>query len=229
MIKFGRLSLILVLILFVSGCSFLAGKGPDIFDPGEKDYVEDSIEPSDEPSDSIDPAVPIADGFDFPVGGRNGEGWAITGYDFLVWSNASNSWHPGEDWNIPGAGDGDWGEPVYSIGHGVVVFSGWNTAQGNIVTIEHQLANGSKVWSQYAHLDQRYVQVGETVERRQEIGTVGRGPNNRFTAHLHFEIRKTYLASNAWPRTNGQPWNRSQLLQHWLHPSNFINQNRPHQ
>ena len=57
----------------------------------------------------------------------------------------------------------DWGMPVYSIGHGIVSFSGWNTAQGNIIQIEHHLPNGTKVWSQYAHLDQRNVEAGEIV------------------------------------------------------------------
>jgi len=170
--------------------------------------------------------VPIADGFDFPVGGPNGEGWGITGYDYLEWSNVSNSWHPGEDWNIPGAGNGDLGEPAYAIGHGQVVFSGWNTALGNVVLIKHRLPGDTYIWSQYAHLDRRDVRAGEIVQRRQVIGTVGRGPNNRFAAHLHFEIRCADLPYNAWPHTNGVPWEASQTAEYWLHPSDFIRQNR---
>lgn len=169
----------------------------------------------------------LVDGFDFPVGGQNGEGWAVTGYSFLQWSTVSNSYHPGEDWNIPGAGNNDQGEPVYAVAHGEVVFSGWNSALGNVILIKHALSPQDFVWSQYAHLDRRDVRVGEIVGRRQIIGTVGRGPNNRFAAHLHFEMRKEDLPANAWPRTNGIPWGNSKVTDYWLHPSTFIKQNRP--
>ncbi|HPT82509.1 MAG TPA: M23 family metallopeptidase [Limnochordia bacterium] len=169
----------------------------------------------------------LVDGFDFPVGDRNGRGWAVTGYDFLDWSSYSNSYHPGEDWNIPGAGNGDQGEPVYAVAHGEVVFSGWNTALGNVILIKHAITPTDFVWSQYAHLAERYVDRGERVYRRQPIGTVGRGPNNTFAAHLHFELRKADLPANAWPRTNGVPWSRSKVADFWLHPSAFINLNRP--
>ena len=215
---FSKMTLLVLILLLASGCaSLLGGQGSNVFIPDEKDPI----------GSGGGNGILVADGFDFPVGGRNGQGWAVTGYDFMQWSNFSNSWHPGEDWNIPGAGNGDFGEPVYSIGHGVVVYSGWNTAQGNIIQIEHTLADGSQVWSQYSHLDKRLAATGETVWRRQQIGTVGRGPNNSFTAHLHFEIRKLNMPSNAWPRTNGQPWTRAKALEHYLHPTRFIQQNRP--
>lgn len=169
----------------------------------------------------------LVDGFDFPVGDQNGKGWGVTGYGFLDWSRASNSFHPGEDWNIPGAGNGDQGKPVYSIAHGEVVFSGWNSALGNVILIKHSLSAHDFVWSQYAHLEARLVETGEIVGRRQQIGTVGRGPNNRFTAHLHFELRKVDLPANAWPKTNGQAWEKDRVLDYWLNPSQFIKQNRP--
>ena len=169
----------------------------------------------------------LVDGLDFPVGDPGGRGWAITGYDFLSWSNYSNSYHPGEDWNIPGIGNGDQGEVVYSIANGEVVFSGWNTALGHVVLIKHAISPDDFVWSQYAHLDERWVSKGQRVSRRQPIGTVGRGPNNRFAAHLHFEMRKVDLPANAWPRSNGAAWNRSKVTDYWLHPTSFINQNRP--
>ncbi len=169
----------------------------------------------------------LTDGFDFPVGDPDGGGWDITGYRFLQWSAYSNSYHPGEDWNIPGAGNGDQGKPVYAVANGEVVFSGWNTALGNIVLIKHAISPTEFVWSQYAHLDQRYVDKGERVYRRQPIGTVGKGPNDTFAAHLHFEMRKVDLPANAWPRTNGAAWDASRVTDFWLEPSLFINQNRP--
>lgn len=218
-----KLGLLLILILAVSGCSLLSGQGSDVFLPDDRDVIDDEVPTETKPSVT----VPLTDGFDFPVGDRNGRGWGITGYGFLQWSRVSNSWHPGEDWNIPGAGNGDFGKPVYSIANGIVVFSGWNSALGNIILVEHHLPDGSKVWSQYAHLHQRWVSKGEIVGRRQQIGTVGRGPNNRFSAHLHFEIRKHNLPANAWPRTNGQPWVKSRVSEYWHNPSQFIRANRP--
>lgn len=170
----------------------------------------------------------LADGFDFPVGDAHGRGWAVTGYRFLDWSRYSNSYHPGEDWNIPGLGNGDHGEPVYAVANGEVVFSGWNTALGHVILIKHAISPHDFVWSQYAHLDQRWAAKGERVARRQPIGTVGRGPNNKFAAHLHFEMRKEDLPANAWPRTNGTAWAKSKVTDYWLHPTAFINQNRPH-
>ncbi len=222
------ITLLLVLTL-LSGCSLLTGKGGGVFIPPYDEIESPTQEQGEEPSEKTPshPTIPLTDGFDFPVGDRNGRGWSVTGYRFLQWSNYSNSWHPGEDWNIPGAGNGDWREPVYSIANGIVVFSDWNTALGNVVLIEHHLPNGAKVWSQYAHLDKRMVQKGDIVARRQQVGTVGRGPNHRFAAHLHFEIRKQPLPANAWPRTGGQPWIRSRVLEFWIHPSQFIQANRP--
>ena len=63
--------------------------------------------------------------------------------------------------------------------------------------IEHHLPDGRKVWSQYAHLHERWVSAGEIVWRRQPIGTVGADPNT-FSPHLHFEIR-----SNTSPKMAG--------------------------
>ncbi|NMB01577.1 MAG: M23 family metallopeptidase [Firmicutes bacterium] len=205
--KCWLLALFVLTVISFTGCSFNSGLGVGL------------------PEDTTTPW--LTDGFDFPVGDRNGRGWGITGYAFLDWSNYSNSYHPGEDWNIPSAGNGDWGKPVYAVANGEVVFSGWNTAMGNVILIKHSISPTDFVWSQYAHLDRRDVEKGDLVYRRQQIGTVGRGPNNSFAAHLHFEMRKEDLPANAWPRTNGVAWSRSKVTDYWLHPSTFINQNRP--
>ena len=44
--------------------------------------------------------------------------------------------------------------------------------------------------SLYGHLKVRSVRLGQQVTRGQVIGTMGRGPRNMYSAHLHFEIRK---------------------------------------
>lgn len=216
-----RLGFIALLLIALTGCSFLSSPGGKVYVPPRD--METPPHAPKEPDKNLD----VTDGFDFPVGDRDGRGWGVTGYAFLDWSTSSNSLHPGEDWNIPGAGNGDYGQPIYSIANGRVRHSLWNSALGHVVVIEHQLPDGTKVWSQYAHLAERWVVPGEKVARRQQIGTVGRGPNNRFTAHLHFEIRRYDLAANAWPRTNGVAWPAEKVQQYWLHPSAFIARNRP--
>jgi murein DD-endopeptidase MepM/ murein hydrolase activator NlpD len=130
----------------------------------------------------------LADGFDYPVGKPNGDG-------YYIFRGFSPNGHLGEDWNGSGGGDTDEGDPVYSIAHGVVVFSedykrGW----GNVVIIRHAYRenNGQIAFidSLYGHLKVRSVQLGQQVTRGQVVGTIGCGPYRMYAAHLHFEIRK---------------------------------------
>jgi len=131
--------------------------------------------------------LPLASGFDFPVGAPTGTGYyKARGF----WPNG----HVGEDWNGKGGGNTDLGDPVYSIGDGIVVQSrdvrrGW----GNVIIIRHAFmdknSNVKFMDSLYAHLDSRNVVLNQIVKRGQRIGAIG---NNRgmYLAHLHFETRK---------------------------------------
>lgn len=130
----------------------------------------------------------LADGFDYPVGKPDAAG-------YYVYRGFSPYGHLGEDWNGDGGGDTDEGDPVYSIAHGVVVFSedyrkGW----GNVIIIRHAYRerNGQIAFvdSLYGHLKVRSVKVGQQVSRGQLVGTIGTGPYRMYAAHLHFEIRK---------------------------------------
>lgn len=130
----------------------------------------------------------MADGFDYPVGKPNGDG-------YYIFRGFSPNGHLGEDWNGNGGGNSDEGDPVYSIAHGVVVFSedykrGW----GNVVIIRHAYRenNGQIAFvdSLYGHLKVRAVKLGQQVSRGQVVGTIGCGPYRMYAAHLHFEIRK---------------------------------------
>ena len=129
----------------------------------------------------------LADGFDFPVGYPNGDGYyKARGY--------RPNGHLGEDWNGTGGGNTDLGDPVYAIGHGVVVFSkdhklGW----GNVVIIRHAYRGSDGrvhfVDSLYGHLHERTVRLYDRVRRGQKVGTIGTN-KGMYWAHLHFEIRK---------------------------------------
>ena len=131
--------------------------------------------------------LPLADGFDFPVGKPEASGYyKARGF----WPNG----HLGEDWNGKGGGNTDLGDAVYSCGDGIVVQSkdvrvGW----GNVVIIRHiyRETDGSVkvIDSLYGHLNERLVTLNQRVSRGQKIGTIGTN-RGMYMAHLHFEIRK---------------------------------------
>ncbi len=66
---------------------------------------------------------------------------------------------------------------------GVVIFSGWGSAAGNYVTIDHQ--DGFR--STYMHLSSRSVSTGQIVSAGQMIGTTG-STGVSTGDHLHFGI-----------------------------------------
>ncbi len=158
----------------------------------------------------------LADGFDFPVGKPNADGY----YKYRgFWPNG----HLGEDWNGKGGGNSDLGDPIYAIGRGVVVFSedvkvGW----GNCIIVRHAYRDTTgkidMIDSLYAHLLERKVRVHEVVERGQLVGTMG-GNNGMYPVHLHFEIRKNLQIG----------MNRSQFARDYSNyhsPTTFINAHR---
>ncbi len=129
----------------------------------------------------------LADGFDFPVGKPEAQGYYKSrGY--------TSNGHLGEDWNGQGGGNSDYGDPIYAAARGVVVISenvrvGW----GNCVIVRtayrERDGNLRMVDSLYAHLNERKVKVGDIVERGQLVGTMGRN-FGMYPVHLHFEMRK---------------------------------------
>ncbi|AKB75160.1 Phage protein [Methanosarcina lacustris Z-7289] len=172
--------------------------------------------------------VPISDGFDYPVGIPTGDGYrhgqtigGNDGWDFL--EDEGSVLHPGEDWNGNGGGDSDLGDPVYAVSNGrIIAATNYGSGWGNIILIEHRLQDGTIVWSNYAHLRDINV-VSGNVQRGQQIGTIGKGYNNEYNAHLHFEIRKNNLAPDAW--VTGQ--DKTQIFTNYYDPSDFISSHRP--
>lgn len=184
--------------------------------------------------------VPRASGFDFPVGDANGKGF--NGVDDKGWyvgqSFLNPYYHPGEDWNGKGGGNTDFGQPVYSMAEGTVVFAENCIHWGNMVLIAHRLPSGELVFSLSAHLKDVMVREGETVQRRRQIGTVGRGYRDMSytAAHLHLEIRKENMARCPvvfWPAItavqspgNGKKHVMRYIEDHYYDPSRFITKRR---
>ncbi|MFC9248240.1 M23 family metallopeptidase [Streptomyces sp. NPDC057136] len=93
--------------------------------------------------------------------------------------------HSGQDFAVP------IGTKVEAAHAGTVVKAGPNgggdgPAYGNAVVIKH--SNGK--YSQYAHLSQINVKIGQTVKTGQKIALSG-NTGNSSGPHLHFEIRTT--------------------------------------
>ncbi len=132
--------------------------------------------------------VPLADGFDFPVGPPNADGYYLyRGF----WPNG----HLGDDWNGLGGGDTDLGDPIFAIAAGIVTLAsdqkkGW----GKTVIIRHAFRDRATggiqmIDSFYTHLLDFCVKQGDRVRRGQRIGRLGSN-SGMYPAHLHFEIRK---------------------------------------
>ncbi|MDI6703235.1 MAG: M23 family metallopeptidase [bacterium] len=85
------------------------------------------------------------------------------------------------------------GAKILASSPGQVVFSGWKPGYGKLIVIRHP--NGFETY--YGHNSVNLVQVGQSVERYQQIARVGEtgittGP------HLHFEIRKNGRSENPY-------------------------------
>ena len=163
--------------------------------------------------------IHLADGFDFPVGKPD-----AAGYYKARGLRLRAPRHFGEDWNGRGGGDTDLGDPVYSIGDGIVTFAhdvrgGW----GNVVLVRYAYRDPEDgevkfIDALYGHLQRVMTKVGDRVKRGEQIGTIG---NNRgmYSAHLHFEIRHNInigMHRNVAPPT----------LEHWADPTKFIDKYR---
>jgi murein DD-endopeptidase MepM/ murein hydrolase activator NlpD len=154
------------------------------------------------------PAPICSDGFDFPVGPPNADGY----YDAQPFGGPDH--HLGNDWNGNGGLDTDLGDPVFATSSGIVVdatdyHGGW----GNVIRIQHPCG----IESLYAHLDVIGVNIGMYVKRGQQIGTIG-DAHGRYRAHLHFELRDRPL-----PLGEGY----SEFHNGWLDPTAFVRLHRP--
>jgi murein DD-endopeptidase MepM/ murein hydrolase activator NlpD len=161
----------------------------------------------------------LVDLLDFPLKPPDGEG-AHGGDDFGVYRGTYLKYHAGEDWGL--AAGSNFGEPVYSVGHGQVTYAapnGWGE-DGGVVIIRHIIPGERSVLSFYGHLDPPSVvlHAGDCVARGEKVGEIGRP---RTPPHLHFEIR-THMPILPGPGY----WSVDPTLAGWLPPSRTIWNNR---
>ena len=129
----------------------------------------------------------------YPVGDPDsGAGWQVTNPLGNSWYSEQNQrWyrgHLGEDW-FKNSGS-SLGEPVYAASAGEVITVLQNCGNYvDVVIIEHQVEGFDEpIYSFYGHIEaDGYVQEGDWVEKRQQIGRLGDPVT--FEPHLHFEIK----------------------------------------
>ena len=159
--------------------------------------------------------VKLADGFDFPVGKPDSQGY------YKARGFRSHG-HLGEDWDGIRGGDTDLRDPIYCIGNGIVVFArdchmGW----GNVIIVRHSYRDGGRIRnvdSFYGHLDRMLVHRGQLVSRGQQIATMGNA-HGLYDAHLHLEIRKNIEIGMSRAKF-------AQDFSNYYDPTQFINQHR---
>lgn len=159
----------------------------------------------------------VADSFAYPIGKTEFITQAKDKKD--DWYNAQDftvNNHLGEDWNKNSGGNTDCGEPVFAAANGTIVYAenageGW----GNVVIIEHNLADGKKIQTLYGHLRKISKTSGE-VKKREQIGEVGNA-DGRYLCHLHFELRDE--SCPMWKQAGA---GYSTESNGWIDPSDFI-------
>ncbi len=163
--------------------------------------------------------VNLADGFDFPVGRPD-----ATGYYKARGLRLRSPQHFGEDWNGRAGGDSDTGDPIYSMGDGLVTFAyDVKTGWGNVVIIRHAYRDSTSGQvkycdSLYGHLLAITTTVGQKVTRGQQIGTLGSN-HGMYPAHLHFEVRHNI-------RIGMQRHSAAADTNNWADPTQFITKYR---
>ena len=100
-----------------------------------------------------------------------------------VWFARTYAGHPrfAVDWNLPGSGEADFGQPVLAGGDGVATVR-QHAGYGNMVTIDH----GEGWTTLYAHLSAIDVTTGQKVTNTTVVGRVGRTGRSD-GSHLHQE------------------------------------------
>lgn len=124
-----------------------------------------------------------------------------------AWSQTNLGGHTGLDINLLTGGDTDLGQPVYSTCNGLVVYAqkAPGAYWGNLIVVQGMGADGLEFW-RYAHLDSIDAQVGNYVFANDSVGTIGKGGQRRYWAHLHLDCWRGGIQSAAAYRNRNGGW-----------------------
>lgn len=185
--SFGVLAMMLFQILMPFQVS--AVSNDEVIYPLKKiSKLECRFEDFDTLSSSCKQALPILNTKDYSKYAKQ-NGWyndytriytVLWGSSYKYWWDVGNGGHLGTD--IATAK----GTPVYSIADGKVTKTGNDVGWGKYVSIEHTV-RGKKIVSNYAHLSEIKVSLGDKVDVWDKIGEVG-STGNSTGNHLHFQI-----------------------------------------
>jgi murein DD-endopeptidase MepM/ murein hydrolase activator NlpD len=143
-------------------------------EPAHKPAAKPAAKPEPAPKKTAhaEPAAKKSSGWTVPVHAAIGTGYHVGG------SSWASGYHTGVDFLV------GTGTAVHAAASGTVVTAGWGGSYGYQVVIKHPDGR----YSQYGHLSQISVKVGQHVNEGQRIARSG-ATGNATGPHLHFEIR----------------------------------------
>jgi murein DD-endopeptidase MepM/ murein hydrolase activator NlpD len=112
---------------------------------------------------------------------------AVSGAGFIWPVNGAVTSGYGQRWGRLHAGvdiAAGFGTTIAAAASGTVIHAGWLGGYGNLVVVDH----GGGLSTAYAHQQQIYVSIGQSVSQGQALGEVG-STGNSTGPHLHFEVR----------------------------------------
>jgi hypothetical protein len=135
-------------------------------------------------------AIPLALRFDSPMGSEN-SAMVYNAQKFWDMNDARGGHHTGDDLNGIGGMNTDFGDPVFAVADGLVIYAGEpSSGWGKMVIVAHKTSDGRILHSMYAHLERIDVGLNALVYRGKPIGAVGTA-GGLYLAHLHFEMRES--------------------------------------
>jgi len=154
------------------------------------------------PPITADPLRAIS--YTLPVANPVSQWYIAQGHTF---SSVNPGGHTGLDINLITGGDTDLGQPVYSTCNGLAVYAQQAPGAywGNIVIVQAIGARGIEFW-RYAHLDRIDAQVGDYIFANDSVGTIGKGGQNRYWAHLHLDLWRGEIQTPTAYRNRGGGW-----------------------
>lgn len=155
--------------------------------------------------DAADSPVPessiVVNGYTLPIQGQPRH-WYFANRHRAVQVGKDKP-HSGVDLNLlewP-RGDIELGFPVYSTCAGLVVYADYAPGAfwGNLVITASKDSDGDLLYWRYAHLQKILVDVGQIIPLNKLLGTIGKGANERYYAHLHLDCwRGHMIIPGAW-------------------------------